>query len=261
MISNCGKDERGKYIGGKAGDQTGGEWHLIPFYRRPWNCVLRYPDAKVRKLIAELAKKAAENNHIGYDQSQRLTFWQQLQRVKYRPENIKVNCEADCSSGVFSIVKAVGYLLNINKFKTLPISTTHYMRSELAKVGFKVLTEQKYLDSDEYLLAGDILLNDQHHTAINVTDGIYTKPKTKKGYTGEFPKVTAKTNLKKGSKGVNVERLQKLLNWAIGANLKVDGIFGTHTENAVKAFQKLVGIKVDGIFGTNSLKKAKEFKK
>lgn len=26
MISNCGHDERGKYSGGKAGDQTGTEW-------------------------------------------------------------------------------------------------------------------------------------------------------------------------------------------------------------------------------------------
>ena len=37
--------------------------------------------------------------------------------------------------------------------------------------GFEVLTENKYLTSDAYLLAGDILLNDGAHTATNLTDG------------------------------------------------------------------------------------------
>lgn len=36
---------------------------------------------------------------------------------------------------------------------------------------FEVLTENKYLTSDAYLLAGDILLNDGAHTATNLTDG------------------------------------------------------------------------------------------
>ena len=59
MISNCGHDERGKYSGGKAGDQTGTEWQVINWYNRPWKCVLRHPDAATRKLIAQMAKAAA----------------------------------------------------------------------------------------------------------------------------------------------------------------------------------------------------------
>ena len=58
MISNCGHDERGKYSGGKAGDQTGTEWQVINWYNRPWKCVLRHPDAATRKLIAQMAKAA-----------------------------------------------------------------------------------------------------------------------------------------------------------------------------------------------------------
>lgn len=50
MISNCGHDENNKYKGGKAGDQTGGEWALINWYNRPWKCVLRHPDTKPRML-------------------------------------------------------------------------------------------------------------------------------------------------------------------------------------------------------------------
>ena len=70
MISNCGHDERGKYSGGKAGDQTGTEWQVINWYNRPWKCVLRHPDAATRKLIAQMAKAAAVNNMVGYCQSQ-----------------------------------------------------------------------------------------------------------------------------------------------------------------------------------------------
>ena len=171
MISNCGKDERGKYTGGVAGDQTGAEWHIIPWYNRPWNCVLRHPDKAVRDLIASMAKSAANNNNIGYDQGQRLTFWEQLKKVGYKVNSIKTKCEADCSSGVCSIVKAVGYRKGIKKLKDIPITTTHYMRAELKKAGFEVLTDSKYLTSDNYLLPGDILLNDSCHTATNLDTG------------------------------------------------------------------------------------------
>lgn len=49
--------------------------------------------------------------------------------------------------------------------------------------------------------------------------------------------------LTKGSKGEQVVRLQKAL------HLIQDGIFGTLTEEAVKAFQKSHGLKPDGIVG------------
>lgn len=176
MISNCGHDENGRYSGGKAGDQTGGEYKIIPWYKRPWDCVIRHPDDKVRKLIAKLAKDAANNNNIGYDQSQRLTFWDALKKVKYDPSKIKVKCEADCSSSTAAIVKAVGYILNMKELKDVSISLyTGIMRSALKEAGFKVRTESKYLTSDKNLLAGDILLNDAHHVAINVTDGVNAK--------------------------------------------------------------------------------------
>lgn len=79
MISNCGHDENNRYRGGKAGDQTGTEWRVINWYNRPWKCVLRHPNADVRAMIASMAKAAANNNLIGYDQSQRGTFGRTLQ--------------------------------------------------------------------------------------------------------------------------------------------------------------------------------------
>lgn len=84
---------------------------------------------------------------------------------------------------------------------------------------------------------------------------------SKKGYTGTFPALGKKGYLSKGDKGINVERLQKFLNWCINAKLAVDGSFGPATVKAVKKFQKKYGLTVDGSFGPASLKKAKSIKK
>lgn len=177
MISNCGHDENGRYSGGKAGDQTGGEYCIREWYNRPWDCVLRHPDVSVRKDIARLARQAAENDRIGYDQSQRDTFWRELiQAVDYMPENIVNNCEADCSSSTAAIIKAVGYRKNIDALKRVSSDLwTGNMRTALVKAGFKCLKAKKYRNSPDYLRRGDILLNEAHHVAINLDRGKKTK--------------------------------------------------------------------------------------
>ena len=191
MISNCGHDENGRYSGGKAGDQTGTEWRVINWYNRPWKCVLRHPNADVRAMIASMAKAAANNNLIGYDQSQRGTFWTNLADSNYDPAQITVACEADCSSGVAAIVKGAGYRLGIDALKK--VSTACYtgnLRAALKAAGFEVLTDSKYLTSDAYLLKGDILLNDNAHTATNLTDG------AKSSGAGASNTTTVKSNAK-----------------------------------------------------------------
>jgi hypothetical protein len=176
MISNCGHDEYGKYTGGQAGDQTGQEWAVIPWYSRPWNVVLRYPDPIVGEEIANLAYAAAENNYVGYDQNQRTTYWTQLKAVNYNPALIKTPCEADCSAGVAANVKAVGYKMNIEALKKLSVdSYTGNLRERLMNAGFIALYDKKYLNSDKYLLPGDILLYEGHHTATNLSTGSKAK--------------------------------------------------------------------------------------
>jgi GH25 family lysozyme M1 (1,4-beta-N-acetylmuramidase) len=172
MISNCGHDERWNYRGGNAGDNNGTEWQLVNWYSYPWNVALRYPDAVVRHWMGDQARAAANNNHIGYDQGQRLGFWDQLQKAGYDAAKISVNCETDCSAGVLAIAKAAGYHFGIQKLKD--INQTGYTGNEeaiLKNAGFEVLRDSKYLTSDKYLDNGDILLNTQNHTAFNVTRG------------------------------------------------------------------------------------------
>lgn len=239
-ISNSGSDEHGNYKGGAAGDNTGKEWYIRDWYNRPWNCVLRHPDPEVRACLADLATKAANNNRIGYDQYQRQTYWNELQKVNYDPSKITVACEADCSAGVIANIKAAGYILNRPELQNISCTYTGNMRAGLQAAGFACLTDAKYLTSSAYLVAGDVLLNDKHHTATAVTNGIQSD--------GSTPKAATMPLIKKGSKGSAVLRLQKMLN-AKGYKLTEDGDFGSKTEAAVKAYQKANGLEVDGEVG------------
>lgn len=244
MISNSGHDENGKYSGGKAGDQTGTEWQIIPWYNRPWNVILRHPDAKVRAEIAKLARAAAGNNKIGYDQGQRTTFWQHLTTSNYDPAQITVNCEADCSAGVAAICKAVGYRLGIAEMKNINKDAyTGNLRSALKAAGFETLTTSKYLSSDKYLLEGDVLLYEGHHTAINLDNGsavaIGTQSAPDLDCTVKLP------SLVNGARCGYVKTLQQLLVARGYSTNGVDGIFGAGTEAAVAQFQKDAEVKVN----------------
>lgn len=174
MISNCGSDERRKYSGGKAGDQTGKEWQIRSWYSRPWSCVIRFP-ANIREWLALNAEKAAKNNLIGYDQSQRLTYYDHLKASNWDASKITVACEADCSSGVSANIIAAGYKLGIEKLKKFNKSnTTSTLRAACKAVGAEILTDPKYLKNDEYLLRGDLILKDGSHVATNITNGSKT---------------------------------------------------------------------------------------
>ena len=143
------------------------------------------------KMIASMAKAAAVNNKIGYDQSERYTFLEHLKASNYDPAQITIACEADCSSGVAAIVKGAGYRLGNEKMKNVSIYLyTGNMRAGLKAAGFEVLTDSKYLTSDAYLLEGDITLNDNAHVAVNLTDG------AKSSGTGASNTTTVKSNAK-----------------------------------------------------------------
>jgi peptidoglycan hydrolase-like protein with peptidoglycan-binding domain len=110
----------------------------------------------------------------------------------------------------------------------------------LRAAGFACLTDSKYLTSSAFLVAGDVLLNDKHHTATAVTNGIQSD--------GSIPAAATMPLLKKGSQGEAVKKLQQTLNGK-GYKLTEDGDFGNKTEAAVKAFQKANGLEVDGEVG------------
>lgn len=262
MISNCGHDENMKYSGGKAGDQTGTEWYLRGWYNGKWTAMFRYPDAKVRSLISQLATEAAKNDNIGYDQSERTTFWTQLQKVGYYPSRITTKCEADCSSGVAAIVKAVGYITGNTALQN--VSKDMYTGNEsavLTKAGFIKYTDSKYLKSESYLMAGDILLS-SGHTVIEVSTGANaTAPTTPSsnlnvdGYWGQNTTFklqkalgTTQDGIISGQDKADFDAVDRggleLTTWRIGNG----------GSNVIRALQKKIGVNADGYFGTNSAK-------
>ncbi len=257
MISNCGHDENGRYSGGKAGDQTGTEWQIIPWYNRPWNCVIRFKNQQVAQMIADIARAAAKNNLIGYDQNQRTTYWQHLKASNYDPAQITIACEADCSSGVAANVKAVGYRLGIQTLKNVSVDAyTGNLRAVLKRAGAIELTASKYLTSDKYLRPGDVLLYEGHHTAINLDMGSNAS-----WGTSDNPSTPSQKNyLSKGDKGTEVKEMQEKLivcGYSCGS-YGADGDFGSGTDSAVRSFQKDYGLTVDGKFGPASKAKLDE---
>lgn len=69
--------------------------------------------------------------------------------------------------------------------------------------------------------------------------------------------IIAKPTLRIGSKGMQVDFLQKNLN-ATGATLDLDGQFGPLTYQAVRCFQLKYGLDVDGIYGPKTYAKMRE---
>lgn len=80
-------------------------------------------------------------------------------------------------------------------------------------------------------------------------------------YTGTFPTLPKRGYFNKWDTGEQVKNVQRFLNWAINSKLVIDGSYGNKTCEAVKKFQKKVGLYQDGSFGKDTLAKAKTFKK
>ena len=61
-------------------------------------------------------------------------------------------------------------------------------------------------------------------------------------------------NLRRGSRGQEVKKLQEALNSNLSPNpnLVTDGIFGRNTDAAVRAYQRQVHITIDGIAGSQT---------
>lgn len=164
-IGQASRDERGKYSGGRAGDQDGKEVEIREWYNRPWNKVLRCKDTAKAEKIATTMEKACRNDNIGYDQNQRTTLYSLAKANGWNIEDIKTPCETDCSALVAVCVNAAGTKVSGD------IYTGNEAAALLRTGEFELLSSPKYLLSDEYLKRGDILLYEFHHTAIALQDG------------------------------------------------------------------------------------------
>lgn len=168
-LASAHGDERGKAHGGQAGDQTGNEISVRGYYvhHKSWR-VLRPKDPGKGMLIARAAKAACDNDKIGYDQWQRLTLYEQAQKVGFDLAKVAVPCETDCSALVRVCCAAAG--IEVRNFDT---STE---AAALLDTGqFEELTGAKYTRSGDNLRPGDILVTSvRGHTEICISYGKYS---------------------------------------------------------------------------------------
>lgn len=247
-IGHASIDERGKAIGGSAGDQTGKEVKVSNWYNGGWQFVARAKSEAVAEKMAAACEHGCGNPHIGYDRGGRNTLRAEAKKVGYSLDLIKTPCETDCSAFMGVCVEAAGIELPEGNGPT-----TRNLRKILEDTAeFEILTDSKYLTSDKHLLRGDILCKESSHTVMALSDGAAAQRVT------SAPEKEASVTysvtlplLKKGSTGDCVKALQILL---IGMDYGcgkwgADGDFGEATEDAVKKFQKDMGLEVDGKVG------------
>ncbi len=165
---------------GIPGDSTGLEWQVKEWFRDgkyyAWDKVYRYPDENVARTIAICAIKGANNDNIGYKfegwggGSRQNSLGYELEKVNFDLSAINTKCDSICSLSTSNVVKAAGYALNMEQLKSIP-TNSYTAEANYPGRGFQTLTDSKYLNSTDNLLAGDILVNTGVHVNIFVGNG------------------------------------------------------------------------------------------
>lgn len=249
-IAQASIDEKGQAHGGKAGDQNGKEVKITNWYsygKTGWDVVIRPKDRKKAHRMAEAMKAACANDNIGYDQWEREKLLTEVKKVGNDFSKITKPTETDCSALVAAVIVATGTPEEKmrNKNRENKLAYTGDLKSLCAASGeFTILTEKKYLTSGDYLLEGDIILNEKHHVAIAIENG-------SKAEVSPVPTSDPIPYPHLGSKGEEVKKIQHGLN-QVGYKLTEDGDWGKNTQAAVLDFQKKAGMDPDGLWGPKS---------
>lgn len=202
-IGSARRDESGKLVGGKAGDQDGVEvstqqWYL---HKKGW-VVIRPKKREDGIKIAEAMQKACTNRQIGYDQKQRLTLYNEVKDKGFDPSKTTKDVETDCSGLVRVCCAYAG-------IKVGDFYTGNEVGVLKASGKFEVLTADKYTKSSDYLMKGDILVTKvKGHTVVVLDDGAKISAVVKSNttnvdetitYVNYIGKVTASSlNIRKG---------------------------------------------------------------
>lgn len=224
-IGNARIDENGRVSGGQAGDQTGLEVAIEPWYlhKQGW-VVIRAKDAKVRERIAICMEAACANDLIGYNQKGSWELYDKSKQYGWDCSKVNVTANTDCSSLVrtcvaFAAQKEIAWFSTLNEVTVLDGTKL-----------FDILTDAKYTKSSDYLLRGDILCTcTQGHTVVVLDNG------SKAGQTTTEPSSNAaQGNTALCGKGIGTAVTKQAMNVRNGADISAKSIAVIGTGVAVE---------------------------
>lgn len=213
------------------GDQTGKEVVIRGYFSKPWSYVIRAKDLADAEKMAQACEKGCNNACIGYSQARRNTLKAQAVIANYDLSKIKMDCDCDCSSFMTVCAECAG--IKIPYSGSNAPNTATMLDAFLSTGRFEVLRDQRYLNTSNYLRRGDILVRLGSHTAMALDNG--------KAVDTIYP------SLRRGMKNAYVSSWQIFLSQLGYYKGSIDGIFGGQTEEAVKQYQKAVGLPATGI--------------
>ena len=173
MIGSARIDERGRISGGRDGDNNGREVSTQSYYAKPasapWR-VLRPKDAAKAARIAACMRMACANDHIGYNQSKRLTLYNLAKPHGFDVSKVTQNCSTDCSALVRVCCAYAG--IAVGNF-----TTANEARMLLATGEFVEMADKKYRTGSAYLREGDVLVTPgKGHTVVVLSSGNKSEP-------------------------------------------------------------------------------------
>lgn len=221
-------DENGKVMGGQPGDQTGLEVAIEPWYSNPKKYVVaRAKRASVRESIASDMEAACANDLIGYNQDGSWELYDRSKEYGWDCSKVKVASNVDCST----LVRAcVAYALQ----RDIPWFSTLNEIKKLSETGeFEILRDEKYSQSPDYLLRGDILCTaTQGHTLVALDNG------AKAGQSGsQPPQNSTEGNTSLCGKGIGTAVALTLMNIRTGADTSAKKLDTIKTSVAVEVLE------------------------
>lgn len=237
---------RSSYGNTTPGDQNGGRevstenWYL---HSKGW-VVLRAKNPEARERIAVAMERACANDDIGYDQSTRLTLFNNVKDFGFDPAKTTKKVNTDCSALVRVCVHYAG--IEVENF-----ITSNEVSKLMATGEFDKFSDDEHCKSSDHLLRGDILdTRTKGHTVVVLSNGAKSSE--------EIVSIAYKLGdriLRNGMDGEDVKELQTMLitlDYDCGV-WGADGEFGDATEQAVEQFQYAHGCAVDGEVGPETL--------
>ena len=152
-IGHASISEKGT-IRGAAGDQNGKEVFTRNWYKHSKGWItLRCKVPAMREYIARAMEKACANPHIGYDQPENQTLWNNIKDKGFDPSKTTKAVETDCARLVRVCCQYACEM--VGNGKSIPDFYTASLANVLVNTGlFEKLTEDKYNTQDAYLLRG-----------------------------------------------------------------------------------------------------------